>query len=529
MAKTKIRGITIELGADFTEVTDAFKEVTKQASGVDKSLKDVNKLLKLDPTNVELLTQKQGYLEQAIDLTAKRLEEEQKMLEALPTNPNGEMTEQQKALAREIEATKQKLDGYQSELGQTDDALKEAGKQTSTFGDVLKANLSADAIKAFGKALLDLGKQIWQLGVDTASYADNVLTLSTQYNLSTEAIQEYQYMSELTDTSLETITGSLSKLTKSMQASTKGTGDAYNAFQQLGIDIYNADGTMRNANDVFTEAIGKLGTVENATERDSLAMNIFGRSAMDLNPLIAVGADELRSYADEAHEMGYVLDNDTLTALGGVDDAMQRANKAMDAVKMQIGSYLAPVVAQITEAFAKWAMSVDWQKVGAIISSAVDKIGKAINWLINVFKTVIDVGATVGRTLRDIFTGNFKFPHIPLPHFGISPSGWKIGDLLKGSIPRLNIQWYAKAMDNGMVLDQPTIFGMDRQGNLLGGGEAGKEVVIGYNRLMDAFNANKGNTVINVTVNEATNARETADAVLNLLQRNVSTLERSWR
>lgn len=529
MAKTKIRGVTIELGADFTEVTDAFKQVTKEANSVDKSLKDVNKLLKLDPSNVELLGQKQEYLEQAIDLTTKRLEEEQKMLSALPTNPNGEMTEQQKALTREIEATKQKLDGYQSELGQTEEALKGASNETTSFGDVLKATLTADAIKAFGQAIIDLGKQMWQLGVDTRAYADDVLTLSTTYGMTTDAIQEYQYMSELTDTSLETITGSVTKLTKSMSSAASGTGDAYNAFEQLGINIYNADGTMRDANDVFTEAVGKLGDVENETQRNSLAMDLFGRSAMELNPLIDVGSEGLARYADEAHAVGYVLDGETLDALGATDDAMQRANKAVETVKKQVGAYLAPVIADITEAFAEWAKSVDWKKVGDVITATVTAIGKAIKWLIDVFGTIIDVGSTVGKTLKDIFTGQFKFPHIPLPHFGISPYGWKIGDLLKGSIPRLDIQWYRKAMNNGMVLDQPTIFGMDKRGNLLGGGEAGKEVIIGYNSLMDAFKSAGNGTTINIVVNEATNAQATADLVLTKLQMQTASYGRMWK
>ena len=80
MAGTKIRGITIQLGADYTKVTEAFNKVSKELSGVDRSLKDVNKLLKLDPKNVELLSQKQGYLKEAIDLTTQKLAEEKKIL-----------------------------------------------------------------------------------------------------------------------------------------------------------------------------------------------------------------------------------------------------------------------------------------------------------------------------------------------------------------------------------------------------------------------------------------------------------------
>lgn len=82
-----------------------------------------------------------------------------------------------------------------------------------------------------------------------------------------------------------------------------------------------------------------------------------------------------------------------------------------------------------------------------------------------------------------------KFPDIKLPHFGISPSGWKVSDLLEGSIPKLSIEWYAKAMDNGMILEKPTIFGVNAKGQPMGAGEAGSETVVGTNSLMTMIKA----------------------------------------
>ena len=73
-----------------------------------------------------------------------------------------------------------------------------------------------------------------------------------------------------------------------------------------------------------------------------------------------------------------------------------------------------------------------------------------------------------------------------MPHFSIKPSGWKIGDLLDGSIPKLGIEWYAKAMNNPMVMTQPTVFGYNSAtGQMMGGGEAGSEVVSGTSTLMN--------------------------------------------
>lgn len=105
---------------------------------------------------------------------------------------------------------------------------------------------------------------------------------------------------------------------------------------------------------------------------------------------------------------------------------------------------------------------------------------------------------------------NFKifWPHIPLPHFNIKPNGWNVGDLLKGKIPSLGIKWYAQAMDNPMILDAPTIFGMSN-GQMLGAGEAGAEVVAGRDTLMKM-------------INQASNNR--ADEILDALHRIIALL-----
>lgn len=544
MANTKIRGITIEISADTNPLIQDFKKVSGSLKDTEKYLGDINKLLKFNPQDVNLLNEKQKALAEAVSLTTNKLSDLRKVYETLPKGENGELTEEQKKLQQEINVTQGTLEKYKKqvrevtaeldsmgkETDQVEKETKERGEETKTFGALLKANLTRDAIKGLATGIVNLGKQMFEMGKETRAYADNVMQLSTQYGLTTDKIQEFQYMSKLTDTSLETITGSMTKLTKNMQTATKGTGDAYARFEKLGISVTDTEGNLRSTDEVFAEAISRLGNVENSTERDALAMNIFGKSAMDLNPLIAVGREGLADYRAEAHEMGYVLDTDTLESLGAVDDAMQRANKRLDAVKNQIGRYLAPIVAEITEAFAEWRMSVDWQHVGQVIKTTMEIIGKAIKGLIDIFKTVIDVGKKVADTLKDIFTGNFKFPHIPLPHFSIYPQGWKISDLLSGTIPSLKIDWYAKAMDKGIVLDGATIFGMNANGQLMGGGEKGREIIIGEKSLMNAIRNASGHTWnVNIVVNESANAKATASEVMNILELNVAQLERRWR
>lgn len=90
-------------------------------------------------------------------------------------------------------------------------------------------------------------------------------------------------------------------------------------------------------------------------------------------------------------------------------------------------------------------------------------------------------------TIKGFFTGlKLSFPDIKMPHFSIKPKGWKIGDLLEGDIPKIDIEWYDKAMDKGMIMNGPTIFGYDRaSGKYLGGGETGSETIVGTNSLFD--------------------------------------------
>lgn len=134
------------------------------------------------------------------------------------------------------------------------------------------------------------------------------------------------------------------------------------------------------------------------------------------------------------------------------------------------------------------------------------------NGIKNAIMSPMSAAANFVRAIINKIKGFFNFriswPHIPLPHFNIKPNGWNVGDLLKGKIPSLSIKWYAQAMDNPMILDAPTIFGMSN-GQMLGAGEAGAEVVAGRDTLMKM-------------INQASNNR--ADEILEALHRIIALL-----
>lgn len=239
------------------------------------------------------------------------------------------------------------------------DSMKDGGEKAASFGDILKANLISEAIvagvKAIGDAIKSLGSEMVSIAKDSAAFADNFLTLSTNTGLSTETLQEYQYMAELTDTSLETITGSLTKLTKNMSSAKNGSKTTAAAFEALGVAITDENGNLRDNEAVFGEIIDALGQMDNQTERDAASMAIFGKSAQDLNSFIAQGADGIAAFRQEAHDMGYVLDEDALGSLGAVDDAFQRLDLMSTSLKNQIGLALAPAITDLSDDFMGFA------------------------------------------------------------------------------------------------------------------------------------------------------------------------------
>ena len=166
---------------------------------------------------------------------------------------------------------------------------------------------------------------------------------------------------------------------------------------------------------------------------------------------------------------------------------------------------------------AKEAVSNKINSIKSSVSGVFDSIKSKTSSAWNSIKTAISTPINGAKDavkgaidkIKGFFNFKFEWPKLKMPHFGISPSGWKIGDLLKGSIPKLGIEWYAKAMNNPMILDEPTAFGMSPNGDIRAGGEAGKEVVAGANTLM--------NMISNAVASQNVGLIDMLEAILNVL------------
>lgn len=244
---------------------------------------------------------------------------------------------------------------------------EETTTETSRLGDVFKGSLLSDIVMRGIDLLADgirkIGTFMKDAVVDSAAFADDIMTMSKVTGIGTDKLQEMSYMADLVDVSVETVTGSMRRLSKNMLSAEDGTGSAAEAFKTLGVEVTDSAGNLRDNEDVFAEIIDALGNMDDETRRDATAMTLFGKSAQDLNPLIAAGGDAIKGYTREAHEMGYVLDTETLNSLGAVQDGFDRFKALGTAVKNQIGAALAPTIEKLTKKLTDLVKRVDWNKL----------------------------------------------------------------------------------------------------------------------------------------------------------------------
>ena len=350
------------------EYKQAISEIGSGMKVLDSEMRKVSSAYAQNADSVEALSAKNDVLGRKISTQTEKIEYLRAALQQ-SAEKYGEADKRTMQWQTSLNNAEAELNNLNNQLDENKQKIADSGKEMGNLGDVvngltsklgiqlpdgMKSSMNAmgslDAqslalaggFAAVAAAIVKVEKAMISMTKESASFADNIITLSMQTGQSTQQLQEFAYASELIDVSVDTLQGSLTKLTNNMQDTMNGTGNAKASFEALGVSVTNADGSMRSANDVFYETIDALGQVKNETERDAMSMDIFGRSAQDLNPLIIQGSKTIKAYADEAHNMGYVLDDEALSALGAVDDAYQRLQKTQEGVKNQLAVEFAP-------------------------------------------------------------------------------------------------------------------------------------------------------------------------------------------
>ena len=381
----KVRGVTIEIGGDVSELSKALKGVNSDISKTQKELKDVEKLLKLDPSNTELLRQKHELLGKQVADTKTKLETLRKTEEELNKTGVDKHSEQYRALEREIISTEDSLRKLEAAAAASNVTLT---KVSQTFGKISDASGKvAQATKGISTAAGGALAGIAGLAYKSVQAADDLNTLAKQTGISTAELQKMQYASDLIDVSVDSITGAMTKMKKNMASTSK---DTQAAFQKIGVSVQDSNGQLRDATTVFYEVLEGLSHVANETERDTLAMQLFGRSADELAGIVDDGGAALRELGLEAEQLGLIMDQQTLDSLNNVNDAV-------DKLKAKANGELAQAGAKAMEAL----MPV-FEKVLDAMSKALDYIGSLDEDQIKMLATLLAVTAAISPVAKGI-------------------------------------------------------------------------------------------------------------------------------
>jgi TP901 family phage tail tape measure protein len=296
----------------------------------------------------------------------------------------------------------QSMKGGEQEVGekaeQTGNKLQTLKGVLHGLGDATKVAIAG--VVALGAASIATIAMITGLVTASAKTADELVTLSDQTGISTTRLQEMKYAGDILGTSVDTITSSMAKMTRSMASAKDGTGAQADAFKALGVSVVDSNGNLRDQQSVFNDTIDALGKVQNPAERDALAMDILGKSAQELNPLIKAGSGELARLSEEAHKNGAVVSTETVSALSALQDQMDGLKNGLSGLGMSIAGAFAPFASDILTKATGYL-----QELVQIINNPDASVGGKANGIAALFvRMVTDLSTAAPDILKGALT-----------------------------------------------------------------------------------------------------------------------------
>lgn len=298
--------------------------------------------------------------------------------------------------------------GFESDMGRAQRLLEKETKRMERDLESMrgKAKMVGAAIGAGIVAGLAIVATATKRAIDEM---DELGETAQKVGLPTEELSALAYAASFGAVNTETLSSSLVKLTKNASDARQGVGEAQKGFKALGIDVQNADGSMKSSGDLLTEIAGKFAKYRDGAEKTALAVNLFGKSGAELIPLLNLGAEGIENLKQEAEDLGLTFDDVTANRAGAFNDQLDKIRGIAKGLWQQIASQLLPVLVNLTERFFNSAKGAE--TLGKFVTTAVTGIKLLTSVgvvVVGVFKTLGEALGGVAAALVQLLSGEFK-------------------------------------------------------------------------------------------------------------------------
>jgi len=420
------------------EFKNALRDINQSFKVLGSEMNLVSSEFDKNDKSIQAITARNKVLNKEIDTQKEKIETLEKALNNA-SDSFGENDKRTQAWQVQLNNAKAALNGMERELKQNDNALEgvaeefdDAEKQSEQFNRAIKKSAdTADnahgkftklgstigkigaglgvGVAAIGAAAVGAAAGIAKMSLSAAENADEIQTTAEVYGMSAERVQELTYVGTKLDVELDTITKAQSKLTKSMYAAKDPTKAGAAAFNELGISVTDSSGQLRDSQTVMGEAFTALGQMGNETERNALAMKIFGKSAMELNPLIKAGGDEIAKLTEEARKSGAVLSNEGIAGLDKFGDSFEALKLSAKGLAGEFSVGLLPVLNGVVSFVQKMMPELsnaiktgDFTKLGEVLANGISEAFTSIIGLMGkMLPVVLNILGSIGNVILE--------------------------------------------------------------------------------------------------------------------------------
>lgn len=286
-----------------------------------------------------------------------------------------------------VEAVQKSLSAIDKNAALLDKSLNKLSNKISSVGMSLTKSITAPLLAVGGAVLLASEK--------TSKYAENLLNLKEVSGLSIDNLQVLKHITDQLGVSFEGVVNGIQQLTRKLPNIEKEGSAAYKAMNSLGISIYNSSGGLKTMNDLFPEVILKLQGIDDITKRNSIALQIFGRSISDLAPILGLSSEEMRKLTKEAYDLGLVVDEKGIIAADEFGDKIDNLKTEFQAFYRSLAIEIIPTLSEL--------IPIIRNVLKPIIIGLVDNVKSLVEWFNNLTDT--QKGLVIGLTSAVAITG----------------------------------------------------------------------------------------------------------------------------